>query len=168
MIDTRSARLAALLICGLILAGTLIAAGATLTPDPTRNDFPDEDDLIAGDVAPGDRVTIGGTITSTDPLIIAADPELGEPIELTITNTDTTGSIGDEIVIHGTLSDDRTIRATDSYTRKPWELYYMYVVSAVAGLWVLGRFLRGWEFDRSTAAFGPRTNERGDHSGGDR
>lgn len=168
MIDTRSARLTALLICGLILFGTLIAAGATLAPDPARNDFPNEDDLIAGDVAPGDRVTIGGRVVSTDPLVFEADPELGEPIEFTITNVDTAVSIGDEIVVHGTLTDERTIRATGSYTREPWELYYMYAVSALAGLWVLGRFLRGWAFDRSTVGFRPRANERGDRPGGDR
>ncbi len=168
MIDTRSARLTALLICGLILFGTLVAAGATLTPDPTRNDFPNEDDLIAGDVATGDRVTIGGRVVSTDPLVIEADPTFEDPIELTITNVGSAVSIGDEIVVHGTLTDERTIRATGNYAREPWELYYMYAVSAIAGLWVLSRFLRGWQLDRSTGGFRPRANERGDRSGGDR
>ncbi|WP_138005239.1 hypothetical protein [Halalkalirubrum salinum] len=168
MIDTRSTRLAALLICALLFGGTLIAAGVTLTPDPTRNDFPNEDDLVASDVAPGDRVTIGGTVRSTDPLVIEADPTFADPIELTVTNVASAVSIGDEIVVHGTLTDEWTIRATGNYAREPWELYYMYAVSAIAGLWVLSRFLRGWQLDRSTGGFRPRANERGDRSGGDR
>ena len=37
----------------------------------------------------------------------------------------------------------------------------MYVISFVGGLWVLGRFGRGWRFDRERLAFVPRDEPAG-------
>ena len=40
--------------------------------------------------------------------------------------------------------------------RQPWELWYMYGVSFLGGLWVLLRTLRRWRFDAERLAFVPR------------
>ncbi|RQG89231.1 hypothetical protein EA462_12770 [Natrarchaeobius halalkaliphilus] len=44
-------------------------------------------------------------------------------------------------------------------SREPWERYYMYGISGVAGIWVASRFVLGWRFDRERVAFVPRSDQ---------
>jgi hypothetical protein len=60
------------------------------------------------------------------------------------------------MVVYGTLEADNTIAVINTTVRQPWEYQYMYLVSFLAGLWTLGRFIRHWSLDRETLSFTPR------------
>jgi hypothetical protein len=158
VIETRSTRLLALLLLASILCGLLVWAG-TLEPDPARNEFPDEDDFAVDYTSYiGDRIKVGGTVLATNPVVIEASPDGRDPIELTLTpfNQPDSLSVGDDIVVYGTLEVDNTIAAINTTARQPWESQYMYLVSFLAGLWTLGRFIRHWRLNTESLSFTPR------------
>ena len=158
MIQMRSTRLLSLLILIGILCGLLVWAG-TLESDPARNEFPDDNDF-AVDYASyvGDRIEVGGTVLATNPVVIEVSPDGRDSIELTLTpfNQPDSLSVGDDIVVYGTLEVDNTIAAINTTARQPWESQYMYLVSFLAGLWTLGRFIRHWRLNTESLSFTPR------------
>lgn len=158
MEDDRRTRVVSVVLLLCILCGLLVWAG-TLAPDPDRNEFPNEDSVAVSyaDYV-GDRVQFGGTVVETDPLVVETTPTQGAPLRLTVESFDGDPTVGDEINLYGTLESDHRVVVIDSYTREPWEAYYMYAVSFIAGIWVLGRFIRGWRFDRKTFAFEPHSH----------
>jgi len=154
----RSTRLLALLLLAGMLCGLLLWAG-TVGPDPTRNQFPDEDEFAVDYTAyVGERVEFGGTVVATDPVTVEVTADSGRSIELTLRSVDNTDRIsaGDEITVYGTLEPDNTVTVIETTVRQPWESYYMYLVSFLAGLWTLGRFLRHWTIDPQTLSVTPR------------
>jgi hypothetical protein len=106
----------------------------------------------------GDRVVVGGTVIETDPLTIEAEPVPGEPIAFVVENTARTPDIGDALTVYGTLRSENRIRAIEQVHTEPWERQYMYLVSFLGGLWVLGRLCNGWRFDRESISIVPRTD----------
>jgi hypothetical protein len=54
------------------------------------------------------------------------------------------------------LEVDNTIAAINTTARQPWESQYMYLVSFLAGLWTLGRFIRHWRLNTESLSFTPR------------
>jgi len=113
----------------------------------------------------GDRVQAGGTVVETDPVVFVVTTKDGDEMEITAVSFEGDPSVGDEINVYGTLETDQRVMVIDSYTREPWERYYMYAVSFIAGVWVLARFVRGWRFDPDTFAFEPRTEARAETEG---
>ncbi len=152
---TLAGRLLAVALLCLLLAGLGIWAG-TLSPDPDANRFPGNSEVAEEPTTLlGDRVTVAGVVVATDPLVIDV---FDEPIELTIsTPTDSENpAVGDDVWAHGTLTTADTVAADRVIVRASWEVWYMYLVSLLAGLWVLGRFLRHWQFDPAELVFRPR------------
>ena len=76
-----------------------------------------------------------------DPLTIEDEPVPGETITFVIEDADPDVAVGDQLSVFGTLQEDNHIHATNVVHRAPWEAYYMYVVSFLAGLWVLARLI---------------------------
>ena len=77
---------------------------------------------------------------------------------------------GDHVTAFGTLTDESTLEVERSLTREPWQVQYMYAVSFLGGLWVAGRFVQGWRFDRQRLEFvanadEPPTREKSPPSG---
>lgn len=160
MRDDRRTRVIVVAFLMIVLCGLLVWAG-TLEPDPDRNEFPNENDFVMSyDAYVGDRVQVGGTVVETDPVVFVVTTKDGDRMEITAVSFEADPSVGDEINVYGTLETEQRVIVIDSYTREPWERYYMYAVSFIAGLWVLVRFVRGWRFDRDTFAFKPRTEAR--------
>lgn len=157
MIETRSTRLFAILVLLSLLAGLLVWAG-TLAPDPARNDFPDEDEFATDyDAYVGVQIETDGTVVTTDPVVIEVTPDGRPSVELTLTNVDPSSMrVGDTVDVFGTLEADATVSVTNATVRSPWEFQYMYLVSFLAGLWTLGRFVRHWSVDTGTLSFSPR------------
>jgi hypothetical protein len=158
MIETRSTRLLALLLLAGMLCGLLLWAG-TLEPDPDRNQFPDETEFAVDyNTYVGERVEFGGTVVATDPVVVEVTADSGRSLELTLQSVDNADRINadDEITVYGTLEPNNTVTVIDTTVRQPWESYYMYLVSFLAGLWTLGRFLRQWTVDRRTLSVTPR------------
>lgn len=155
MVTERSSRLLALALLGGVLLVLLMAAG-TLTPASELHHYPDADDLSQDYAAhQGERVEVSGTIVRTDPVVIEVDDADRRPT-LTVTNVTEPVAVGQELRVFGTARPNETIAAHETVIVSPWETYYMWTVSFVAGVWVLVRFLRGWRFDRSTLSFASR------------
>lgn len=139
-----------------MLSGLLIWAG-TLTYDPSLNAFPDEADFgPIPDAYIGQQVSIDGTVTSTDPVVIRVAYDPAGSTEITLEGIDHPVQEGQHISAFGTLADPTTLTVDRALVRSPWEKWYMYAVSFLAGLWVLARSLVHWRFDRDQVAFLPR------------
>lgn len=149
-------RVLAVVLLAAALAGVLVGAGA-IEPDPATNTFPDEEDVAS---SPGDhigqRVSVGGTVVETDPVVVRVTYGLGEYARVTVVNVEEPVAEGDSVSAFGTLTDERTVDAERTLVRAPWETWYMYGVSFLGGLWVLGRLGRHWRVDRELLALVPR------------
>lgn len=155
MIDRPRSRLLILTALLCVLFGLLVGAG-TLAPDSSMNHYPDRHDLGGSyDAYQGDLVEVSGTVVSTDPVVIESRYGAGGVVLLTVEDVDGPVEAGQELRAFGTAQPDRTIEAHETVVVSPWETYYAWVVSFVAGVWVLARFLRGWRFDRSALSFEP-------------
>lgn len=144
------------LLLVVVLAGVLVGAGA-LGPDPATNDHPDSDDVGPDPSAfVGQQVTIGGTVVDTDPVVLRVRYGVDEVRYVTLVDVGEPVSSGDSISAFGTLTDEGTLDVDRALVRAPWETWYMYGVSFLGGLWVLGRIGRHWRLDRDRLALVPR------------
>lgn len=156
MIDRPRYRLLALAVLFCALFGLLVLSG-TMTPDPERNHYPDRYDLGADyDAHLDEHVEVSGTVIATDPVTLEIRYDTDRTLVFTVTGVEESLEDGQELRVFGTAGPDRTIEAHRTVVVSPWETYYAWLVSFVAGVWVLGRFVHGWRFDRSTLAFEPR------------
>lgn len=153
MTAERPTRLLALaVLCGVLLA--LLVAAGTVTPASGIHAHPTAEDLDRDYAAyQGERVTVAGTVVQTDPIVVEADYGADRPLVLSVLNVEESVEVGQELRVFGTARPDRTITAHETVVVSPWETYYAWAASFVAGVWVLARFLRGWRFDRSTLGF---------------
>ena len=149
--------LAILVLCAL-LVGLFVWHG-TLEPDPSENRFPENGALAAGELDVGDRVVIGGRIDAieSDSMTVTLH---GVESTVTVENVDEPGEPGENVWLYGTVRSAETVDAERAVVRAPWETTYMYAVSILAAVWVLGRFLREWRFDREAWGFVPRRGGR--------
>lgn len=146
----------------LVALGGMLVYGGTISPDAGERHYPGNEEVAPTPGAyTGERVTVGGTAVGTDPLRLEVVSDTGETVTLTVRGTDADVAGGDHVSVFGTLQDDATVDAERVIVRAPWELRYMYVVSFVAGLWVLGRTLRHWRLDAGRLAFVPRDGSSG-------
>ncbi|WP_238717376.1 Slp family lipoprotein [Natronorubrum halophilum] len=154
-------RLLAGVVLGALLGGCLLWAGAT-PGDPLESAYPDEVEVTPTPEAyVGEQVVLGGRVVDTDPVVIATRASGYGRFTLVnaddrLQNADGPLERGDRVTAFGTLEADSTLVVERTTTRKSSETGYMLAVSAIAGLWVAGRFIRGWRFDRATLAFIPR------------
>ncbi|ARS89958.1 hypothetical protein [Natrarchaeobaculum aegyptiacum] len=118
---------------------------------PTEDEFAPEPDAYVGE-----RVVVVGTIVETDPVVMEVTYGDDRTTEFVLEGYVAEPSMDSRELVTGDLVDESTIVVVGSETREPWESYYMYGVSAVAVLWVVVRFVRGWRFDRAQLAFVPR------------
>ena len=139
-----------------VLAGLLVWAG-TLSPADVQRDFPSEDDVGPDrDAYIGERVTLSGTVVETNPVIITVEYGTGESFRATLADADQSVSEGDQVSAFGTLESPSTLAVERVVVREPWELWYMYAVSFVGGLWVVARTVRRWRVDADRLAVVPR------------
>ena len=161
------ARAVAVVVLLAVLGGLLVAAG-TQTPNPALNDYPGAADVGADPGAyAGQKVAVGGTVVHADPVRIEVEYGIAETFTVTVTGVDRTVSAGDHLNAFGTLETEGRLSADRVVVREPWELWYMYAVSFVAGLWVLLRTVRRWRFDADRLAFVPREVPLSIGGGGD-
>ena len=143
-------------LLAVVLADLLVWAG-TLSPADSPRGVPDEDEVGPNrDAYVGERVTLSGTVVGTDPLVVDIEYGTGESFRATLADADQSVSEGDQVSAFGTLESPSTLVAERVVVREPWELWYMYGVSFLGGLWVLVRTLRRWRFDAEQLAFVPR------------
>ncbi len=153
---TLGIRLAAMTLLLVVLAGLLVWAG-TLSPADDPRDVPGNDEVGQDqDAYVGERVSLSGTVVETDPVVIDVEYGTGETFTATVAGVDESVSEGDQMTAFGTLESSSTLAAERVIVREPWELWYMYGVSFLGGLWVLLRTVRRWRFDTDRLAFVPR------------
>jgi len=143
-----------------LLVGLLVGLSVwhgTLAPSAADGRFPGPEAIATdGDSLVGERVTVWGTVVATDPVIIETEPH-GEPVRFTLTGKPVADATpGTAVGAHGTLRSADRIAVERTLPQAAWELWYLYVISFVAGLWVLGRFLRGWRVDLTTLSVSSR------------
>ena len=151
-----SVRFTVVVLLLIVLGGLLVWAGTLSAADAPR-DYPDEDEVGPDRSAHvGDRVVLSGTVVGTDPVVITVEYGTGQSFRATLPGVDRSASTDDRVTAFGRLEDPSTLVAERVIVRQPWELWYMYGVSFLGGLWVLLRTLRRWRFDAERLAFVPR------------
>lgn len=157
MIETPGQRVIAVLCCLLALGGLLVAHGA-VGYDPDRNTYPGNEEVGTSYTEyVGDRVVLAGTVVETDPVVLEGSAGVDDEFQVTLLGFKEDVSTGDDVWLAGTVEPEDAVAVESAIVREPWEIQYMYVVSLIGGLWVLGRFLRGWRFDLKQVAFVPRS-----------
>lgn len=164
MLDTRTSRLATLCVLVAILTLLAIWFGLPTPPNTESGRFPDTADLARNDDAyTGQHVQVSGRIVQLDPVVITASGEYWtgdryRVVERRVTITDPTPTVtrGQELQVYGVLRQDGSITATNSVVVPTRNRRYMYGVSALAGVWVLARLIRGWTIIWGTLAMKPR------------
>ncbi|ELZ97036.1 hypothetical protein C440_04643 [Haloferax mucosum ATCC BAA-1512] len=149
------------LVCLVVLLGCLVFLMGwfgSLAPAPEMGAYPDEAALGSNYGAwVGEKTSLTGEVVETDPLTVATGDGSGGHLRLRVTETDRRPSPGDRLAVFGVVESDRTIRAETAYVVPSSRYGYMYGVSFVAGLWVLGRLVRTWRFDRGMWSLKPRS-----------
>ena len=150
-----SRRNVAVAVCLLALLGLLVAYG-TLTPEPAAGRFPSNGAVDAGTLTEGDRVVVAGTVRGDAPggTRLALD---GGP---TVVVRGLDADPGADVWLYGTYRDE-TIRSERAIVRAPWELTYLYAVSALGGVLTLGRVVRTWRVDTDRWVVVPREGDDG-------
>ena len=135
---------------------TLLAAHGTLTADPTAGRFPGNDAVAAGTLTAGDRVVVAGTARGDT----AGGTRLGLYDGPTVTVRGLDADPGADVWLYGTYEDE-AIHNERAVVRAPWEITYLYAVSAVGGVLTLGRVVRTWRVDTDRWVVVPREGEDG-------
>lgn len=144
---------------GLVLA-TAVWSGAMPSDAET---YPSESEIVEHpDRYVGDEIVVDGPVVDTNPVVVAISGPDGESGQFTVTGISKTVEHGDELRVYGVLTDSKSIHSFEAIVISPWELRYAWVISFLAGLWVLVRFARHWTFDRSELVFQLRQNPEND------
>ncbi|KAB1193261.1 hypothetical protein GJR96_07295 [Haloferax sp. MBLA0076] len=157
MPTTQRRRALALLVLLGCLFGFVVWFGS-LTPDPAVGAYPESVHLGSDyDAWVGERTSLTGVVTDTDPLTIVTG---GGATELRVTDTDVDAHEAERLAVYGVVEPDHTVRALNAYTVPPGNYTYMYAVSFLAGLWVLGRLVRDWRVNVETWSLASRSTPR--------
>jgi hypothetical protein len=140
----------------LLALGALLVAHGALAPDPTAGRFPGNDAVAAGTLTAGDRVVVAGTARGGAPGGTRLDLDGGPTVVVRGLDADP----GADVWLYGTY-EDGTIRNERAVVRAPWEITYLYAVSALGGLFTLGRVARTWRLDTDRWVVVPREGEDG-------
>lgn len=156
MFDTPRGRVAAVVALLCVLFALCVAYGA-VAPNPALGSYPDHEDFGANP-GPyvGQQVKVSGIVVSTDPVVVSSYVAAGDHRRFEVVGAAEPAAVGDNYRAFGVLEDETTVRAERAVVVEPWETYYTYAVSFVAGLWVLGRIVRDWRLDRRTLGVEPR------------
>jgi hypothetical protein len=152
----RSPLLRAVLLVAVLCAqsGLLLWGGAAV--DGFDDPYPDEYAVAVDyDRHVGHEVAVTAEVVSTDPLVVYEAFQYRD-VRLTVKGADVNVDVGDRLVVFGVLRPDGRLEAIRAYTVVPSGLWYTYGVSALAGLWVLARLVRGWRVDTERWGLAPR------------
>lgn len=160
MPEELTVRIVTLGMCLLALGGLFVLGGAAW---PTAPDTPPTYENLDRSYERhiGASVERAGIVVDTDPVVLEVTYDAGvfetAAYQLTLQGAPPL-EVGDSVYFYGELRPDRTVAvdADRTLVRSPWELRYMYRVSALAVVLVVGRFLNEWRFRPRRMAFTPR------------
>lgn len=150
-----------------VLLGVLVVlmiGYGLVTPEPALGSYPSTGDIVVDyGQHVGDRVEVKGTVIRTDPAIIEDEYDIwvGDryqtgTVRIRITGLERSVRPGQELWVFGVAQPDGNVEAINSVVVPAGARLYTYAISALAGVWVLYRLLRGWSFNRTTLALTPR------------
>ncbi|WP_424003521.1 hypothetical protein ACOZ4I_04685 [Haloarcula salina] len=133
----------------------LVVGFGGISPAPELGAYPDERALVQDyDALVGEKIQVTGTVVQTDPVTIAVEYDFvadGDRhtgvLDLTVTDVATPVAEGETLQLYGTVRPGMTVVAVNSVAIPAANFASMYVVSALAGLWTLGRLVCGWRID---------------------
>ncbi len=151
MLETRAQRVIALPLLLGALVGLTLWFG-TVPPNPELGYYPTADHLVVDyDTYVGEQVQVGGTVVETDPVVVFVEYASwdGHRYRMGSDRLRITGPVGavqegQAVQVYGTVQPGGTIHATEIVVVHVEDWLYMYVVSFLAGLWVLARLVKGW------------------------
>lgn len=156
--ESPRSRAAGVLALLAVLAGLLVWYGS-LGLAPGMWVLPGETHLAADyERYVGERVEFQGTVTATDPVVVESSFGAGpaHTFRATLTGVETDVEAGDRLAIYGVARPDHTIEVRNAYRVPRGNYGATYLVSALAGLWVLGRLALTWRVDPGAWALVPR------------
>jgi len=157
---SRGGRIVIVLLLLFTLSVLLVVGGIDRPPAPELGVYPGADDIAQQPEEHQDQqVSFVGPVVSTDPVTVRAEYETDtgiESIRIELLNLDTTVDRDDRLQVFGVLTTPGTVRATNIVVVPRTGLWYAWITSFLAGLWVLARLLRHWKIDIETGAFLPR------------
>lgn len=119
----------------------------SLEPAPAANDPPGGGDVAHDyDAYLGQRVEIYGQITATNPVVITGEYD-DRRLSLKVTDVSTTVKRGEYLHVYGVVRPGGTIEAVDVVVYPADGIWYTYLVSCLAVVWLLYRALNHWEVD---------------------
>lgn len=129
----------------------------SLSPAPALGDYPENEHLKTDYERYIDTpVVVNGIVVGTSPVTIVQTYQLGTSIRFTVTDLSIDVENGDELLVYGVVRPDNRIRAINA-VRKPIAGHvFMWVVSAGAAVWVLGRLVGHWRIDPGEWTLEPR------------
>lgn len=140
-------RIAIVVILLGVLGGLFILAG-TIEPNPSNNHYPGVSDISKNpEQYLGERVTVDGRVTETDPLTIESELTPDQRLTFVIEGSEVVVDTRDKVAVYGILSEQRRITEINTVHHGRSNVRYMYLVSFIAGLWVLGRICNHWTPD---------------------
>lgn len=159
---SKGQRATLILILLLGLSSLFVWGGIDRPPAPQLGIYPEAEEVAQQPSQyQNEQITIHGRVISTDPVIVRAEYEADsglKSIDLQIADIGTDVTRGDKLQIFGTLIDAQTIRATNIVVFSEIGRWYTWLISFIAGLWVLVRIINRWTIDLRTGAFSPRSD----------
>lgn len=158
---SRSERGILILILLTVLCSLFVLGGIDRPPAPEMGVYPGAEKIAEQpNRYQNQQVSFGAQVVSTDPVVVEAEygTDTGiKSIRLEITGIATTVEHGDRLQIFGVLTGPGSVRALNIVAVPQTGRWYAWVISAVAGLWVLARLFNQWTVDSRTGAVCPRS-----------
>lgn len=163
MLASRTGRLVGVVFLLVILGGLCVGFGVQQSVVRDTS-FPGTEDLAYDyDGHVGRIAYVGGQVIDTNPVVIEAEYDYyaaGEQhtgvLRLTIHDVPKPVKEGQILRTYAVVRPNNELVARNNLVIPQWHYWYMYAVSAVAGVWVLGRLIRGLGIDRTYLALLPR------------
>lgn len=130
-----------------ILLFTLFVRYGGSKLDPKQGNYPGTEELIEDyDQYIGEKADVTRGIVNTDPIKIEIEYR-DEKETLTVTEIDKQVNKGDRLSVFGTVKEDNTIYAQDSFSVPFINYAYMYGISLVGATWILIRIVEQWRWN---------------------
>jgi hypothetical protein len=100
----------------------------------------------------GEQVAVEGIVRETEPIVIAVRAS-DRTARVTITSAAYAPEVGDKLQVYGTLIAPTTIESINGFAVRDSGLWYAWIISFLAGLWVLFRLIRHWKLDLNRLRF---------------
>ncbi|MFW6196139.1 MAG: hypothetical protein ACOC5D_02265 [Thermoplasmatota archaeon] len=131
----------------LLILLTLFIWYGSLEPEPEKGNYLGSEELIKNyDNHIGEKADVTGEVVNTDPIEIKIEYGRQEKT-LRVTGADEDVEKGDRLSVFGTVKQDYTIEAENSFSVPFLNYVYMYAISLVGASWIFIRIVKQWRWN---------------------